>query len=180
MLFRLSALREVDGYSDDLIAGEEPDLCLRLGLRGWTIRRIDAEMTLHDAAIMTARQWWLRTRRAGHAFAEHCARHGAHAFASWRAERNRIALWGIGLPLLFVALSIVALVTCSCLVAIAAAAVAALFPCSLPGSPCAIWAKAGPSALLPRTVSGWWQVVLRRLVVWRATGSTAHAAAATA
>jgi GT2 family glycosyltransferase len=128
VLFRLSALREVDGYSDDLIAGEEPDLCLRLGAKGWMIRRIDAEMTLHDAAITTARQWWLRTRRAGHAFAEHCARHGAHAFASWRAERNRIALWGIGLPLLFVTLTSAALLACSCALAITAAAVAALFP----------------------------------------------------
>jgi GT2 family glycosyltransferase len=131
VLFRLSALREVDGYSDDLIAGEEPDLCLRLGIRGWKIRRIDVEMTLHDAAITTARQWWLRTRRAGHAFAEHCARHGARAFANWRAERNRIALWGIALPLLFVMLAIVALIACSCAVAIAAAAVAALFPAQM-------------------------------------------------
>jgi len=128
VLFRLSALREVDGYSDDLIAGEEPDLCLRLGLKGWKVRRIDAEMTLHDAAITTARQWWLRTRRAGHAFTEHCARHRAHAFGSWRAERNRIVLWGIALPLLFVMLALVALLACSCALAIAAAVVAALVP----------------------------------------------------
>ncbi|MBO9581960.1 MAG: glycosyltransferase family 2 protein [Sphingobium sp.] len=128
VLFRLAALKQADGYSDDLIAGEEPDLCLRLGQKGWKIRRIDAEMTLHDAAITTARQWWLRTRRAGHAFTEHVARHGPRAFASWRAERNRIGLWGVGLPLLFLVLVAVALVTRSGAVAIAAAAVAAAYP----------------------------------------------------
>lgn len=128
VLFRLSALREADGYSDDLIAGEEPDLCLRLGMKGWKIRRIDAEMTLHDAAITTARQWWLRTRRAGHAFAEHVARHGVLAFPSWRSERNRIALWGVALPLLWLALVTAALVGCSFAAALAAVTVAALFP----------------------------------------------------
>jgi len=128
VLFRLSALREVGGYSDDLIAGEEPDLCLRLGQSGWQVRRIDAEMTLHDAAITTARQWWLRTRRAGHAFAEHCARHGERAFPSWRAARNRILLWGISLPLIAIALAIVALASCSLIAGLIAAAVAALYP----------------------------------------------------
>lgn len=128
VLFRLPALKQVSGYSDDLIAGEEPDLCLRLGQEGWKIRRIDAEMTLHDAAITTARQWWLRTRRAGHAFAEHVARHGPKAFASWRAERNRIALWGLGLPLLVVLLTAIALVACSCAAVVAALAVVALYP----------------------------------------------------
>jgi GT2 family glycosyltransferase len=128
VLFRLAALQQVGGYSEDLIAGEEPDLCLRLGFKNWKVRRIDAEMTLHDAAITTARQWWLRMRRSGHAYAEHCARHGAQAFASWRAERSRIVLWGIGLPLLFLILVIAALVTCSWTLAVAAVAVAALFP----------------------------------------------------
>ncbi len=85
-------------------------------------------MTLHDAAIFNARQWWLRTRRAGHAFAEHVARHGRQAFPSWRAERNRIVLWGIALPLLALTLAIVALAGCSLLAALAAAAVVALYP----------------------------------------------------
>src|SRR3712207_5830630 len=49
-LCRVEALRAAGGYSSDLIAGEEPDLCLRLRRLGWRIRRIDAEMTLHDAA----------------------------------------------------------------------------------------------------------------------------------
>jgi glycosyltransferase involved in cell wall biosynthesis len=109
VLFRLETLRAVDGYSDDLIAGEEPDLCLRLGARGWKIRRIDAEMTRHDAAILRMRQQWLRTRRAGHAYAEHCARHGPRAFASWRRQLRSILAWTLGLPAALVALALAAL-----------------------------------------------------------------------
>lgn len=100
VLFRLSALSAVGGYNDDLIAGEEPDLCLRLGQHGWLIRRIDAEMTLHDAAITKARQQWLRARRAGHAFAEHVAIHGPRAFASWRQQCRSNLVWALVLPLL--------------------------------------------------------------------------------
>lgn len=107
-LFRVSALRAVDGYSDDLIAGEEPDLCLRLRARGWAVRRIDAEMTVHDAAITRAHQWWLRMRRAGHAYAEHCARHGAAAFADWRRAQRSILLWGLALPVVIFGLLLAA------------------------------------------------------------------------
>ena len=39
------------GFNATLIAGEEPELCLRLRQKGWEIWRLDAEMTLHDAAM---------------------------------------------------------------------------------------------------------------------------------
>jgi len=60
-LMRAQALSEVGGYNSDLIAGEEPDLCLRLRQRNQRILRIDAEMTLHDANITRFGQWWRRT-----------------------------------------------------------------------------------------------------------------------
>lgn len=75
-LVRVRAFREVGGFDAAMIAGEEPDLCLRLRRRGWTIRRIDAEMTRHDAAMTRARQWWNRAVRTGHAAAEGWARYG--------------------------------------------------------------------------------------------------------
>ena len=50
VLVRTEALRQVVGFRDDLIAGEEPELCVRLRAKGWSIWRLDAEMTLHDAA----------------------------------------------------------------------------------------------------------------------------------
>lgn len=102
-LFRAEALRGAGGYTDTLIAGEEPDLCLRLREAGWRIRRIDAEMTLHDAAMTHLAQWWRRSRRAGHAFAELAWRNRGHADPAWsKAVRSSMA-WGLALPLAIVA-----------------------------------------------------------------------------
>ncbi|HEX3698272.1 MAG TPA: glycosyltransferase [Polyangia bacterium] len=97
-MMRAEALREVNGYQDDLIAGEEPDLCLRLRQRGWKILRVDAEMTLHDADMMRFDQWWQRSVRAGFAFAEGAARHGHEPERHWvRAARSNW-FWGVGAP----------------------------------------------------------------------------------
>lgn len=95
-LFRSKALVEVEGFRDDLIAGEEPELCVRLRAAGWRVRRIDAEMTLHDADMTELSQWWRRAERSGHAFAEGAALHGERGH--WVQERNRILGWGLGLP----------------------------------------------------------------------------------
>lgn len=75
-MYRLSALREVAGYRDTLIAGEEPELGFRLRRAGWRIKRVDHEMTLHDADMHTLRQWWLKSVRTGYAFAEGADLHG--------------------------------------------------------------------------------------------------------
>jgi len=128
VLFRVAALKEAGGYSDDLIAGEEPDLCLRLGRQGWRIRRLDAEMTRHDAAIMHARQQWRRSRRAGHAFAEHCARHGRHGFAHARRQRNSNIFWAVALPCAILALLIGALAGGAWWPLLPAALLAGLYP----------------------------------------------------
>lgn len=99
-LMRYAAVRAVGGYRDDLIAGEEPELCLRLRQAGGEVWRIAAEMVLHDAALTRFGQWWRRTRRAGHAFAEGAALHGAGPERHWVAETRRALFWGAGLPVL--------------------------------------------------------------------------------
>jgi len=105
-LMRLDALRDVGGFREDLIAGEEPELCVRLRAAGWTIRRLDAEMTLHDAAMTRFAQWWRRARRAGHAFAEGAFLHGAPPERHWVAETRRALLWGAALPLAVLVLAL--------------------------------------------------------------------------
>ncbi len=101
-LIRRAALAEVGGYPDDLIAGEEPEMCYRMRQKGWRIRRLDAEMTLHDAALTKISQWWKRTRRAGHAYAAVAARHGHEKEGFRRAETRRALIWGAGVPLVAV------------------------------------------------------------------------------
>ena len=49
-MMRPDALEAVGGYRDDLIAGEEPELCVRLRAAGWRIWRLEREMAIHDAA----------------------------------------------------------------------------------------------------------------------------------
>ena len=97
-MMRVEAFRAVGGYDGSLIAGEEPDLCLRLRARGWTILRIDHEMTLHDAAITELRQWWQRAVRSGHAYAEGAHKHGRGPERHWVKETRRIVLWGAVIP----------------------------------------------------------------------------------
>jgi glycosyltransferase involved in cell wall biosynthesis len=77
-LMRLSAFEQARGFSDELIAGEEPDLCFRLRQLGWGVHRLDAEMTLHDANMTRAGQWWQRSVRSGYAVAEAYKRRGKH------------------------------------------------------------------------------------------------------
>jgi GT2 family glycosyltransferase len=95
-LMRVAALDEVGGYDGALIAGEEPDLCARLRGRGWKVVRLDAEMTLHDAAMTRFGQWWRRNVRAGHAYAEVASRHVPERF--WAREVRSNWLWGLAVP----------------------------------------------------------------------------------
>jgi len=76
-LMRVLAFEQAGGFPDTMIAGEEPDLCWRMRQRGWTIYRLDAEMTLHDAAMTRFSQWWMRNKRSGHASAEAWHRRGS-------------------------------------------------------------------------------------------------------
>lgn len=98
-LIRSSALRATGGYNPELIAGEEPELCLRLRQAGWKIWRLDAEMTLHDADIQRFAQWWKRAQRGGHAYAEGAFLHRKSPEDYYVAQTKRALLWGAGVPL---------------------------------------------------------------------------------
>jgi len=65
-------------------------------------------MTWHDADLTRFGQWWNRARRAGHAFADGAALHGAPPERHWVKETSRALIWGAGLPILTLALALVA------------------------------------------------------------------------
>jgi GT2 family glycosyltransferase len=98
-LVRVKAFEEVGGFRPQLIAGEEPELCVRLRKIGWKIWRLDAEMTQHDAAITRFGQWWVRAVRGGHAFAEVSWLHWTSPVGIWKRETARIVFWGGILPM---------------------------------------------------------------------------------
>lgn len=97
-LFRAAAFHAAGGFDAGLIAGEEPELCLRLRRAGWQIWRLDAEMARHDAAMHRFGQWWRRARRGGYAYALGAALHGASAERHNVAPMRRALLWGLGVP----------------------------------------------------------------------------------
>ena len=99
---RVAALRDAGAYSPNLIAGEEPELCVRLRQEGWNIWRTDAEMTLHDANMTEFRQWWRRNTRAGYAFAEVSLLHWGSTFGIWKRSLLRSISWAGVLPLAIV------------------------------------------------------------------------------
>ena len=97
-LMRADVLKLVGGYNNLLIAGEEPELCIRIRQAGFVVWRLDAEMTLHDAAITKLSQWWKRTTRAGYAYAEGSSMHGANPERHWVEESRRAWIWGFIIP----------------------------------------------------------------------------------
>ena len=103
-MLRASAFDQVQGFRTDLIAGEEPELCLRLLRSGWRIWRLNQDMARHDLAMSRYGQWWKRELRTGHAFAEGVALHGALPERHYVREYRSALLWGLGIPLATVAL----------------------------------------------------------------------------
>ncbi|MEM9739551.1 MAG: glycosyltransferase [Pseudomonadota bacterium] len=100
VMIRVTALQAMGGFNPDLIAGEEPELCVRLRATGWIIWRLDAEMTLHDAALTRFSQWWQRARRAGFAYAEGVAMHGKAPERHNLRRLQRALVWGGLLPVM--------------------------------------------------------------------------------
>jgi len=98
-LVRVKAFEAVGGFRSQLIAGEEPELCVRLREIGWRIWRLDAEMTFHDAAMRRFGQWWVRAVRCGHAYAEVSRLHRTSPVGIWRRETARAVFWGGLLPI---------------------------------------------------------------------------------
>ncbi|WP_060507293.1 glycosyltransferase family 2 protein [Pseudomonas sp. NBRC 111124] len=105
-LMRVDAFMAVSGFRPELIAGEEPELCVRLRAGGWKVWRLADEMTLHDAAMTRFGQWWRRSLRAGYAYAEGAYLHGQTPERHWLRESRRAWLWGLNVPLAILTLSL--------------------------------------------------------------------------
>ncbi len=86
-IFRREVLVKAKGYDETLIAGEEPDLCYRIRReQEKIILSVDHLMTHHDMNMMRFGQYWRRTTRTGHAYAEVG---GRYADMHWRRNRWR-------------------------------------------------------------------------------------------
>jgi GT2 family glycosyltransferase len=97
-LVKVAAFKDVGGFQPQLMANEEPELCIRLRQKRWKIWRLDTEMTRHDAAMTRFKQWWRRAVRTGYGQAEISRLHLDIA----TSERRQVAsavFWGGLIPL---------------------------------------------------------------------------------
>jgi glycosyltransferase involved in cell wall biosynthesis len=98
VMIRAEALKRVGGYRDDVIAGEEEELSVRLRQANWRLWRLSNEMALHEAAMLHFSQWWKRSSRAGYAFAQGAYLHGALPERFGVRESARALVWGFAIP----------------------------------------------------------------------------------
>ena len=97
-MMRVDAVRKVGGYNPAIIAAEDDEVCLRIRREGWKVMRIDADMTLHDMAMTSFRQWWRRSTRTGHAYAEGSAMYGRTEERHFVRQTRSTLFWGLFLP----------------------------------------------------------------------------------
>ena len=118
VMLRRTALEQVGGYPAEMIAGEEPDLSIRLRARGWQLICLAHDMTLHDADMTRIGQWWRRSMRAGHAYAELAVRHSGPS-SDYRRRLAGVLWWGAGVPSLAIFALLLAFVISDPVLAIA-------------------------------------------------------------
>lgn len=104
-LMRSQPLQSVGGFNPKMICGEEPELCIRLRQQGWKLRRIEADMALHDIDMHRFGQWWKRSIRGGWAVGEGFDMYGNTAEQYMRKENFSGWLWGVGVPVVAIALA---------------------------------------------------------------------------
>ncbi len=104
-MMRIEALKQVNSYNPALVCGEEPEMCIRLRQKDWTIERLDLNMTSHDAAMYHFSQWWKRSTRGGWAIAEGYAMYGNSPENYMKKEHLSGYIWGLIIPIISLALS---------------------------------------------------------------------------
>lgn len=97
-MVRVRPFREQEGFDGTIAAGEEPELCLRLRRGGWTVYRLAAPMTVHDADMHRFSDWWARAVRSGKAYWTGYRRHGDGPERYNAKETVRAIVWGGLLP----------------------------------------------------------------------------------
>lgn len=105
MMVRAQAFFDLDGFNPQVIAAEDDEFCVRMRKSGLGIERLPLPMTRHDAAMTRFSEWWRRAVRSGHGFAQVGHLHPDH----FRAERRRVWLYGLLLPLIALAGLVLAL-----------------------------------------------------------------------
>ena len=108
-MVRMAIFTQLDGFREDVIAGEDSEFAVRTFLAGHEIHKLDAPMAQHDANIHSFFQWWQRAKRSGHAMAQRFSLNGKTQVQDCRKELKSVAVWAILVPLLAISISGLAL-----------------------------------------------------------------------
>jgi cellulose synthase/poly-beta-1,6-N-acetylglucosamine synthase-like glycosyltransferase len=101
-VMRKRVLDEVGPFRDDLIAGEDLELCARIRSAGYRTWLADELMTYHDLAITSFAAYWLRCYRGGHVYAEVAVRTQGALFKKESIKNHIQVAVSVLVPLLLI------------------------------------------------------------------------------
>lgn len=102
MCVKVETFNSVGGFNETIIAAEDDDFCLRARRAGYLTFRIDADMSKHDANIMRLSQWYRRSKRGGHGYANIHHLHGKGPEHYFKREIKSVIFWGALIPSAFI------------------------------------------------------------------------------
>ena len=95
MMVRRSVFEALGGFRPEVVAGEDSEFGVRVGLAGHGARKLDVPMAIHDANVHHFSQWWRRAVRAGHAIGQRAQLHAAGPLRDCAKERRSTWFWGL-------------------------------------------------------------------------------------
>lgn len=98
VMIRTSAFEMVGGYDASVLAAEDDELALRLRHGGHEVVRLDVPSVLHDADMHSVSEWWRRSVRCGHAYAQVSAMHGRGDERKFVRPLRRAIVSGAAVP----------------------------------------------------------------------------------
>ncbi len=99
-MIRMDVFKTLNGFMENVIAGEDSEFGVRLSLAGYRVTKINHDMAIHDANMTSFGQWWKRSVRAGHAIGQRAAMNGNTIVKDCVQERKSTLFWGVFLPAL--------------------------------------------------------------------------------
>jgi GT2 family glycosyltransferase len=94
MCVRVSAFQQIGGFREDVIAAEDDELCIRIRRAGYRVNRVADDMSEHNANITRVSQWYRRSMRGGHGYANINSLHGYEPERYFARELRSVVFWG--------------------------------------------------------------------------------------
>lgn len=106
VLIKRTVLEEMGGYNDNLRAGEDPELAVRIRVKGYKIKRLPVIMCLHDINMAKFSQYIRRSFLSGYAYAQACLPMAEGGYYDW-LERTLKIIFKVGGTTLLLAAAVI-------------------------------------------------------------------------